>query len=223
MAALLAGQKQFDEAFDTWDSLPADEKKTTLKEAGLALYRQFIEAGKYRSAAKLGDQIGLGPTAALTNAGFEEPVAEHDPNIFTWQIADGPTPRIGPTGGQKHGGEYSLLMSFGQDSKTLRQVSQTAAVEPGTSYVFEYFYRTDVKTQARLHWEIVSAASGKLIAAAPPVTPAVEWTAGNVKFAVPEDVDGVVVRFAADGCDLAGGCSISGNLWFDDLSLKSTN
>lgn len=224
LATLLTGQKRFDEAFDIWDRLPADEKTTTLEETGQKLYRQFIEAGKYRFALRVGDQSGITVNGResigeVSNGGFEALLTAQNPSIFTWQIADGTNPRIGPTDGQKHNGNYSLLMSFGQASKSIRQISQTFAVEPGKSYLLELYYRSDLKTQSKLKWEIVTAANGKLIAATNSLGPAVDWTSVRTSFIVPADVDGLTIRIAADDCNPAS-CSISGNIWFDDFTLK---
>ena len=222
-ATMLTGQKRFDEAFDIWERLPQDEKKTTLKENGQILYRQFLESGKYRFASRIGEQIGItSDSREVANGGFEEPVTAQSPDIFTWQIAEGLSPRIGPTDGQKHGGIYSLLMSFGQGSKAIRQVSQTIAVEPSTNYVLELYYRSDLKTQSKIKWEIVAAANGKALASTDAIMPAADWTTVRISFTVPEDIDGVVLRFAAGDCDSAT-CSISGNIWFDDFSLKAVN
>ncbi len=220
LATLLTGKGRFDEAFDTWDRLPADDKGTTLKETGDILYRQFIEAGKFRFASRIGAQSGIAQNSGdVTNGGFEEPVTAQNANIFTWQIAEGATPRIGPNA-QKHSGNYSLLMNFIPGTKTIRQVSQTIAVEPGTSYTLEFFYRSDVKTQSKFKWEIVMAANGKVIGVTGPLTPAADWTAVRVSFTVPADKDGVAIRFIAEGCDPSN-CAISGNIWFDDFALKS--
>ena len=222
LATLLAGRKRFDEAMGIWDGLPADEKKISLKETGQTLYRQFIEAGKYRLASSVGDQIGMSPKsiAEIANGGFEEPLAAQNSNIFSWRIADGTSPRIGPTDGQKHSGNYSLLMSFGPSSKEIRPVSQTVAVEPGKSYVFEIFYRSDIKTQAKLKWEIVTAADGNAIAVTDALAPAADWMPVRATLNVPADIDGVTIRFAAADCNPAA-CSISGSIWFDDFSLRS--
>lgn len=225
LATLLVNQNRFDEAVDIWNRLPADEKKTTLKEAGQALYIQFLEAGKYRHAARVGEQIGISQNGGefigvVANGGFEEPVVSENSNIFSWKIADGTNPRIGPTDGQKHSGNYSLLMSFAQGSKITRPVSQMVPIEPGKSYLFEAFYRSDVKTQAKLKWEVVTAANGKLIEVTDALMPSADWTPVRITFDVPKDIDGVTIRFAAQDCDPAI-CSISGNIWFDDFTLRS--
>lgn len=225
LSILLAGQKRFDEAFDIWDRLPTNGKKTTLKEIGQTLYRQLFEGGKYRMALRVGDQIktetsGPESIATVVNSGFEDALAVQNTNTFAWQVADGFNPRIGPTDGQKHSGKYSLLMSFGQGSKAIRTMSQTFAAEPGESYVLEFYYRSDIKTQSKLKWEIVAAATGAIIAATDTLPNVSDWTAVRTNFVVPAEIDGLVIRLAAENCDPAN-CAISGNIWFDDFSLKS--
>lgn len=221
LASLLVGQKRFDEAFEIWNLIPADEKKSTFSETGEALFRQFIEAKKYRVAQRIGSQIGrdyLGE--AMSNGGFEEALKPQNTDIFEWRIADGASPRIGPTTGQKHNGNYSFLISFGAESKDFRQVSQTIAVEPGKSYELELFYRADIKTTAVYKWEIVDASAGKVIASTNAIANTAEWTPLQAKFTVPENTDGVIIRLFRDNCEAAN-CAVSGNIWFDDFSLKA--
>ncbi|MDQ3219932.1 MAG: carbohydrate binding domain-containing protein [Acidobacteriota bacterium] len=223
IAILLAGQKRFDEAFEIWNGLPADEKKTTLKEPGETLYRQLAEAKKYRFARRVTAQTGHAENygdliGQISNGGFEDVVKTQNAGIFDWRIADGSGPRIGPTEGQKHSGNYSLLISFGAGGKDVRQISQTVAVEPGKSYSFEGFYRADLKTAAMFKWEIANAVDGKVLAATNALASSTDWTALRAEFAIPENIDGVIIRLIQENC--AAACQVSGNLWFDDFSLK---
>jgi len=41
-------------------------------------------------------------------------------------------------------------------------------------------------------------------------------------FAVPADADGVNVTLVRDNCT-TGACSIAGNLWIDDVSMRARN
>lgn len=225
LAILLAEQKRFDESFEIWNALPAEEKETTLKDSGDTLFRKFVEAGSYRLASLVMAQI-RGPTntdelvGEISNGGFESPVKTQNAGIFEWRIAEGLTPRVGPTDGQKRSGTYSLLMSFGQDSKDFRQVSHIVAVEPGRNYELEVFYRSDLKTTAAIKWEIADAANGKLIAATNAVVTTTDWIPIRAMFLVPENIDGIVIRLVREDCSRVN-CTISGNLWFDDFTLKS--
>lgn len=221
IATLLAGQKRYDESFEIWNSLPADDKSVTLKELGDALHKQMIEAKKYRYALEIASQTGIFEASenAIANAGFEKEIKPQSSAIFEWQIADGGNPRIGPNRDQKHSGEYSLLVSFGKSGREFRTVSQTVAVEPGRTYDLELFYRADLKTIAVFKWEIADAADGKALAVTAPFANAAEWTATTVKFTVPEGSDGVTVKLVRENCEPPV-CSVTGNLWFDDFRLK---
>jgi tetratricopeptide (TPR) repeat protein len=223
LAALLAREKRFDEAFAIWNEIPAGDKAGDLRETAQTLYGQFIEAGRFRFAATVRADIDGGaapPVGQLANGGFEESLPLENTSIFLWRMSDGQVPRIGPTDGQKHSGSYSLLISFGQGSKSSRQVSQTVPVESGKSYSFELFYRSDVKTQSKIKWEIVSGIAGKPVASTDALTPSGDWVPVRVNFTVPADIDGITVRLAVEDC-VPATCSISGNIWFDDLVLKS--
>ncbi len=221
IATLLASQKRFDESFEIWSSLPADEKSTTLKELGDALHKQMIEAKKFRYALAIASQAGILEASgnAIANGGFEKDIKPQSSGIFDWQIAAGSNPRIGPNRDQKHSGELSLLVSFGKGGREFRTVSQTIAVEPGKSYELELFYRADLKTSAEFKWEIADSADGKAIAATSPLANIIEWTKTGAKFTVPESSDGVIIRLVRENCETPA-CLVLGNLWFDDFRLN---
>jgi hypothetical protein len=154
----------------------------------------------------------------IANGGFETALKPQSAGIFEWRIADGPRPRIGANADQKHSGTYSLLVSFGEANKDFRDISQTVAVEPGKAYDLGIFYRADLKTAAQLKWEAVDAADGKVIAATSNLENVTDWKQIRMEFSVPQGSDGVIIRLAREGCP--AGCSISGSVWFDDVSLK---
>ncbi len=222
IATLLAGQKRYDESFDIWNSLPNSEKKASLKDLGEALYKQMIEGRKFRYALAIASEIGMYEPAAanlLSNSGFEKALKTQNTDIFEWSIQDGNSPRIGQTSGQKHSGDYSLLISFLNGGRDFRAVSQTVALEPGRIYSLELFYRSDIKTDAVFKWEISDTADGKVIAASPPLAKTAEWTGMEAKFTVPENSDAVVVKLVRENCEAAI-CSVTGNLWFDDFVIR---
>lgn len=221
ISTLLAGQKRFDESFEIWNSLPAAEKNTTLKELGDALYKQMIEAKKFRFALAIASQADTleGPEYAIANGGFENDLNPKSSGIFEWQIADGANPRIGPNRDQKHYGEYSLLVSFGKSGREFRTITQTIAVEPGRAYELELFYRADLKTSAVFKWEIADTVDGKAIAATAPLANAGEWAKISAKFTVPAGTDGVIIRLVRENCETSA-CSVTGNFWFDDFRLN---
>ena len=89
---------------------------------------------------------------------------------------------------------------------------------PGGAYRFEAFYRSDVKTSAKIRWQ-VTAPDGRPLAATDAVAPSAEFAALSCDFVVPTDVDGVNITLVRDAC--TGPCSVAGNLWLDDISVRA--
>lgn len=221
LSVLLANDKRYSEAFDLWRAVPRDDK-TDLKESGQALYSKFFDAKLYRSAIETGVSAGLfsdniPAVGSITNGGFESALVPNDPNPFVWTIADGPYPRIGLNDAQKKSGSYSLLMNFGIGGKGFRQVSQKVAVEPSSTYDLVLFYRSELKTESRIVCQINYAGDSKPIASVP-LPAAADWSEAKTTFIVPAGVEGIEIKLTVEGCPAAG-CSIIGNIWFDDISL----
>ena len=222
LAGLLAREKRFEEALAHWDELSADEKRTTFKDAGVTLTEGLLAAKRFRDAQRITAETGTGAIAlavgTVTNGGFESAVKIDGAGTFDWQIAPGLQPQIVLSGGQKHGGNNSLYLIFNSnDAKDFRPIAQTVAVEPGAAYELEVFYRSEIKSSAEFKWEVADA-DGKRIAVGPPIALQSDWTSIRVPFAVPPMTDSVTIRFVREGCGQV--CTVTGNLWFDDISLK---
>ncbi len=225
LATVLAAQLHFDEAFDAWSKLSADEKVSRFKQLGEKLVEKFTSARRFQLAARVASDIGANDAekpviGQISNGGFENGVQLRNAGAFEWQIAEGTQPQIGLAEEQSHTGKYCLWLTFHTfETAAFRSVSQTVAVVPGDEYEFEAFYRSDLKTSASLKWEIVNALTTVTIASTPPVAPVTDWTSLSVKFAVPADTDGVTIRLVREGCS-GPSCPINGNLSFDDVSLR---
>ena len=155
----------------------------------------------------------------ILNGGFENGVKLRNATLFEWQITDGVQPRIALSETETHTGKYGLWMIFNSfETAAFRAVSQTVAVVPGAEYEFETFYKSDLKTSASIKWEIVNALTNAPIAATPPATMSPDWAPLRVKFTMPADSDGIVIRLVREGCS-GPSCPISGSLAFDDFSL----
>lgn len=224
LASSLAEQKRFEEAVEAWSKLDAAGKTGKFKTLGDKLVIQFAAAKEFRLASGVSADLqtdGEKPSIGeITNGGFENGVKMRDAGMFEWRIAEGAEPRIGIGEGQSHGGKYTLLLSFNTfETGAFREISQTVAVAPGASYEFEAFYKSDLKTQASLKWEVLDAATSALISSTPPMVPAAGWTALKTKFTAPSNTDGVIIRLAREGC---GGptCPVNGKISFDDFSLR---
>jgi Tfp pilus assembly protein PilF len=224
LAAALASEMHFDESFAAWSRLPDIEKIIKYKALGDKLIERFSAARKFQLAAGVAAGIRVESErpviGQVSNGGFESGVKMRNAGLFEWQIADGVQPQIGLSETQPHGGKYSLLITFNSfEAAAFRDVSQTVAVVPGAEYELSAFYRSDVKTLASLKLEILNALTSTPITSTPPATPSSDWLPLQVKFAVPADTDGVVIRLIREGC--AGpSCPTNGSLALDDISLR---
>lgn len=223
-ASVLAREKRFDEALEFWNVIPEESRKNEFKANGAEIYQEMLAAKKYRSALRLfahlagsdEKQIALGK---ITNGGFE---AENpsNPSVFEWQIADGVEPQIGVDNTQRHGGNISLKLIFNNtDGKAFRHISQSVAVDANRRYVFETFYKSELKTATTVKWEIVDAADGKILAATEPIAANADWTHLKTEFVAPETTEAVIVRLVRVPCTTTL-CPITGKIWFDDFSLN---
>lgn len=220
---ILLREKKFDDAIRTWNGLEPNPSKNELVDIGRAVYNQLIEAKRYRDALAVISAISPNPLSVhssgkLINGGFEERGQPEFKTAFDWRFADGAESRIGLSEGQKRTGSFSLLLGFPANAAAFRNVSQLAAAEPGATYSFEIFYRSELDTKASLKWEIVNAADGKRIAVTEPVVRTSEWTRLWAEFMMPESADGVEIRIISE-CPI-GACKFSGNIWFDDASVN---
>lgn len=218
----LSQRNKLDEAINIWDSLPVDDRRSTLKQSGDTLFNQLVAAKKFSLAAKVfaGDPVNV-PRGLIANGDFESPIKAEGASIFEWKIADGLQPQIAISPSQKHGGNYSIWLTF--DSRLtseFRQISQTVVVEPGRTYSFEAFYKQELTGAGAVRWEILDAADGKLLAETENAANTAGWEPLKAKFTGPQNSDAVIVRLALVNC-VSSVCPMSGKVWFDDISLKA--
>ncbi len=220
---ILSREKKIDEALRIWKTLDPIATKSELVDIGRTLYHQLIEAKRFRDALSVISAVSTGPISGhapgmLRNGGFEEREQPEFKTVFDWRFADGAEPRIGLSEGQKRAGSFSLLLSFPANSTSFRNVSLFAAAEPGMTYAFEIFYRSELDTKASLKWEIVNAADGKRIGITEPVVRTTEWGQISAGFTMPDSADGIEIRLISE-CP-QGVCNFAGNVWFDDAAVN---
>lgn len=227
LIARMAAQKRLDEAITVWKTVPGERTAEALKTGGKSLYTELAAAKRFRDAFRVYSDVTSSHSsealkiAAINNGGFEGDIRMNAGAIFEWTIGDGIQPQVVLTDGQKHGGDRSLLMVFGSaDPDAFRSISQTVAVDPGRTYLFEAFYRSDVRSRASTRWEIVDAADGKVLGTTESVVAVQDWTRLTASFSVPTTSDGVIIRLAKSGC-VTQSCPVDGRIWFDDLSLRA--
>jgi hypothetical protein len=224
LASILAKENRFDEALAIWSKLPPAGRSGDLKETGKLLMNLLTAAKRYRDLSRVSGDVLGGPDTFLvgqiSNGGFEEGLKTQDASVFEWQIAAGQQPQIALTNGQKRTGNNSLVLIFNStESREFRGISQTVAVEPGKDYEFVVFYRSDLKSEGEIRWEIADAVSGRVFARTEKASDRSDWSPLRARFSVPATSDGVVVRLVRENCGIV--CPISGNLWFDDASVNA--
>ena len=225
LAVALAGQKHFDQAIDAWSKLGVADRNAKFKKLGETLVGQLAEAKKYQLAARVaGDLLNADEekpvVGQIENGGFENGVKLRNAGLFEWQIVEGGQPQIGLSEDQKRSGKYSLFLAFNSlETAAFRTVSETVAVVPEAEYEFEVYYKSDVKTAAKLKWEIAEAATATTIASTPPMTAVGDWISLKTTFKVPAGNDGVIIRFVREGC-IGPACPTNGKVLFDDISIK---
>lgn len=220
---ILGREKKFDEGFEIWNGLDSAEKKTTFAEVGRTLYGQLVEAKHFRQALNTvadisSDGLGNLTPGVVFDGGFESRIPNQSKSVFEWRYAA--DPRMGLTEGQKRSGSYSFLLGLPSGTTAIKSLAQTIAVEPGGTYGFEIYFRSDLKTNGSVKWEIVNAGDGKRLAATDELTASTEWTVLRATFTAPIEADGIEIRLIKE-CT-TGPCPIEGNIWFDDASVART-
>lgn len=223
LADILISQRLFREAVEAWSHLSADDKTVRFKDTGTKILSILNDAHQVRLATIVYGDImtdAIKPVVGqITDGGFESGLKLRDAGLFEWQIGEGSDPKIGLSESTRRSGRYSLWLSFDSfEASANRQILQKVAVEPGTTYKFEGFYRADLKTKAIFKWDIYTTKTNELLGATEPMTFAGDWTTMSAKFTVPVSSDGIYIRLSRSGCG-SGACPISGKMSFDDLSL----
>ncbi|MBV9216903.1 MAG: hypothetical protein JO053_12080 [Acidobacteria bacterium] len=225
LSTVLAVHQRYDEAVEVWQRIPADIRRGQFKEQNTRFIAQLTAAKKItlaaRASADVSDTEQSRPEPGkLINGGFEDAFRTKGATPFEWNISQGPQPQVGLSDSQRRSGDHSLIMNFESfESVGFRQLEQTVPVEQSRSYVFDIFYKADMKTKLEFHWEVVDIASGAIISRTPSLVNAADWTELSARFMPPASGDGVLVRFVSQGCD-GPICPCSGKILFDDASIR---
>lgn len=223
LATALVSAKRFEDAADAWGRIPAESKPTEFKQLGESLVTQLIEARSFRLAARIqADVEGTEEPAVgmVTNGGFERPVKPRNAGIFEWGISEGTHPQVGISDALKRTGQYGLLLLFSSvENAGLRSIDQTIATEPGVELELEIFYRSDIRSNGVLRWEILDPANSARIAVSEPLVPASEWTPVQIRFRSAESTDAIRIRLIREGCS-GPMCQMNGRLSLDDITLR---
>lgn len=225
LAPFLVKQKRFDEAFNFWNAIPDEEKKTTYKKNGEEFFTQLVEAKSFRNALTVQSQIAKPEDekfaiGTLFNPDFEQNVKPANASVFDWKIGEGIQPQVSLDASQKNAGIRSLIMLYNSsDGKEMRNIQQAVAVESGKNYKIEGFYRSDLKTLGVVKLEILDATDNKVLASADAQANSKDWSPLSVSFTTPAASQGILIRLGNAVCKQAL-CPVSGKIWFDNFSLK---
>lgn len=225
-AKQLAGQERYDEAAATWRGIGPDARRgPETADSGRALLAKLIAAYRYRDAAAVAADISSDGNAgyspgSFSNGGFESGVTLEGAGPFAWQIGQGVYPQIALVERDPSEGKFSLAVIFNVPNDLgFRTVSKLTPVEPGRSYDLFFSSKASLKTRAEFRWEVVAAKDGGRLAVSGPAANETAWTEQRVRFAVPADADGVIVRLVRENC-VPPSCTVEGNLWFDGFRLE---
>lgn len=221
-AVFLAGQKKIDESINIWKSLPLEEKLTTLKPDGEAIYNNLLNEKRFLQALEIKSQINEAANfeiGKISNGSFEVEIQTKNDNIFDWSIEEGFHPVIGIDAQEKSDGTRSLVYIFNSDDgRDYRTVYQTIAVKSGTKYKLQFFYKSDLKTKSTIKCDITNALDGSSVAESKSVKANSNWTIETVDFTVPDNTQGIVIKINRAVCP-SSICPITGKVWLDGFSL----
>ncbi|MFN3330867.1 MAG: hypothetical protein ACK419_08075, partial [Pyrinomonadaceae bacterium] len=187
------------------------------------LFSLFLSEKRFRYALHLRNQIMNSEkleAEKFQNPSFEEEINTTNPDHFGWRISEGVEPQIGINREQKRSGEQSLFMIFNSPTgKDFRSIQQMVVVSSAQQYRLKLFFRSNLKAQETLVWQVVDAAEGKVLAETEPIPPEADWTSLEIAFTTLPTTEAVIVRLMRAPCPKQI-CPISGKVWFDDFSLE---
>jgi hypothetical protein len=223
LAAFLAKEKRFDEAFAEWNSLPK-EAIGNYREQGTQLMNNLIASKRFKSAAALQSQLSDDKAQQVTagqisNSGFESDI-NPTPGLFEWKITDGLQPQIGIDEAQKSEGQRSLVVIYNTKGGENRPVEQTVIVEPGRTYTLDFSVKAEVKTNAAIKWEITDSVTGAVLATTEPVPTSTNWTGMSVSFSTGAASEAITIKLAPATCKQSSVCPATGKVWFDKFNLR---
>ncbi len=224
LAYFFAAHGRAADSLRNWNIL-SNRDKAANNSIGKSIALGLYEQRHFAQALEFSKQNGNDNTAnagAVTNSGFESPIAETEVSWFSWQIArNDPKIEITADSRVKHLGDRSLRVAFKSYTKpALANITQTVVVEPKAHYRLRFFVRIEnLKTAGGPMVEIANANDDKLIAQSKPFpTGTSDWQEMTVEFTTPDNCDGIQIRTVRSYCGEA--CPITGTLWYDDFQIE---
>ncbi|MGH9946087.1 MAG: carbohydrate binding domain-containing protein [Pyrinomonadaceae bacterium] len=224
LVLILTEQKQYGDAMDVWRSIKLPTMSPNFLESAKEFEHKLFDGKQYRLATEVGEVIsadsGKNSIGKISNQGFELPVRAQNSGHFDWKVPLSNFPQFAVTDVVRRDGRFSLsALLNSSDGGNFQGITQMIAVEPGRAYKLSGYYRSDVRSKAEYFWEVVSGMDLKQLAVSKSLIPTSEWTEFGAKFRVPNDADGIQIRFVRGSCT-GSACSAAGSFWFDDFDIS---
>ncbi|MBU1036791.1 hypothetical protein KKF32_01995 [Patescibacteria group bacterium] len=170
----------------------------------------------------------LGDDLAINNGGFEN-TGNTVADILDWSFLTTPVGNCsyGLDNNNPYTGTYSLRTRLNQDSNYCNATNGLYNINPGKSYIFSFYARSENGAQRiRPEVQFFTASGGFISAARIDVFPSQQWTYYSIILG-PDDVNipnntrkvkiALLGPHSGDGIDSKGDI---GNVWFDEVQFK---
>lgn len=174
------------------------------------VWREAIAAARWPSSAGTDH-------SQVWNGGFEEPIANGG---LDWRIERAPGTYTSIDSSTFHSGKKSLRLDFtGGFNVDFWGVHEIVPVEPGTSYKFEYFMRTqDISTDSGMRFDVVDMSNNQVILMTPDLTGTKPWTLMQADLRTGPNTHFLDLRVRRLPSQLFDN-KLGGTVWIDDVSL----
>lgn len=155
----------------------------------------------------------------IWNGGFEDPIANGG---LDWRIESAPGTYISIDSLVHHSGEKSLRIDFtGGFNLNFWGVHEIVPVQPGTTYMFQYFIRTrDISTDSGMRLEVLDLNDNEVNLMTPDLTGTNQWTPVRTEVTTGRNTRFLDVRLRRLPSQLFDN-KLSGTVWVDDVSLTA--
>lgn len=214
-------------ALEVWQDIMALAKTTPINiRAAFPFLQELITQDKTSEAQHIWEEAIAAARCPKTveadhsqiwNGGFEDPILNGG---LDWRIEGAPGTYISIDSNIYHSGKKSLRLDFtGGFNLDFLAVHEIVPVEPGTTYRFEYFIRTqDISTDSGIRFEILDLNDNEVNLTTPDLTGTNQWTLMQTKVVTGRATHFLDVRVRRFPSQLFDN-KLSGTAWIDDVSL----
>ncbi|MBI1761270.1 MAG: tetratricopeptide repeat protein [Acidobacteria bacterium] len=224
LAALLSTRHRVDDALQLWrESNPHTPAETRQLAIALTNAGHFKAAYDLWRATKDDALPPLDSNSMLANGSFEQ---NFDPAstlpLLSWRCQPGQTVNVSLDQQTHAVGQMSLRFRFEQEENlTLILATQTAPVQPNTSYCLSFAARTEaLQSLSTPLVSVTDAVEEKRlgVSSAPLPNGTRDWQPTTLRFTTKPATEAVTVRVQRLPC-AEPPCPLTGRLWLDDFKL----